>query len=153
MRPEFQQNFHEIVMPGMFQLLNDPVPRVVAHAGGCLANIIEGMEKGVVANYNEQFLGKFLQLLQDEQSCSLVKEGAAASITSITQAAEDEFTPYFANMMNMLMPAIASMKTKALINLRGHCIECVSMMMKGVGKEASKPYLDNVVSVFNALVQ
>lgn len=153
MRPEFQENFHEVVMPGMFQLLSDPVPRVVAHAGGCLANIIEGMSKGVVGNYSEQFLGRFLALLQDESSCSLIKEGAAASITSIAQAAEEDFAPYFKDMMNMLLPAIANMNTKALTNLRGHCIEGISMMMKGVGKGPSSAYIENTVTVLNALVE
>lgn len=95
MRPEFQENFHEVVMPGMFQLLCDPIPRVVAHGGGCLANIIEGMSKGIIGNYLDQFLQKFLALLQDEESCSLVKEGSAASITSIAQSAEEDFQPYF----------------------------------------------------------
>lgn len=45
------------------------------------------------------------------------------------------------------------MNTKDLINLRGHCIECVSMMIKGVGKKVAMPYLDTVITVFSQLIE
>ena len=51
------------------------------------------------------------------------------------------------------MGAIANMNSKELINLRGHCIECVSMMIKGVDKKKAMPYLDTVITVFTQLVE
>ena len=49
MTEEFQENFHESVLPALVAMLNDPVPRVQAHACAALTNFFEGTEEEVAA--------------------------------------------------------------------------------------------------------
>jgi hypothetical protein len=51
MTEEFQENFHESVLPAIITMLDDPVPRVQAHACAALTNFLEGTEEEVAKNY------------------------------------------------------------------------------------------------------
>ena len=51
MTEEFQETFHESVLPAVAQMLEDPVPRVQAHACAALTNFFEGTSEEIIVNY------------------------------------------------------------------------------------------------------
>lgn len=51
MTEDFQENFHESVLPALIQMLDDPVPRVQAHACAALTNFLEGTPEEIAAQY------------------------------------------------------------------------------------------------------
>lgn len=55
--------FYEEVLKRMYDLLSDPVPRVVANAGACLANFVEGMSKSTLSGVLDKFIKKFFTIL------------------------------------------------------------------------------------------
>ena len=51
MTEDFQENFHESVLPALTQILDDPIPRVQAHACAALTNFFEGSDENMIVNY------------------------------------------------------------------------------------------------------
>jgi hypothetical protein len=51
MSEEFQENFHESVLPALLTMLGDSVPRVQAHACAALTNFLEGTDENIAAQY------------------------------------------------------------------------------------------------------
>jgi hypothetical protein len=49
MSEEFQENFHETVLPALVVALDDPVARVQAHACAALTNFLEGTSEEIAA--------------------------------------------------------------------------------------------------------
>jgi len=48
MTEEFQENFHEQVLPALTQVLDDPIPRVQAHACAAMTNFFEGTDENII---------------------------------------------------------------------------------------------------------
>ena len=48
MQPKFQKSFHEHILPNLLIVMDDPIPRVVAHAAAAITNFVEAMEKADV---------------------------------------------------------------------------------------------------------
>jgi importin-5 len=63
MTEEFQDNFHESVLPAIIQMLDDPIPRVQAHACAALTNFFEGCSEEIVVNYIAATLPKLSGLI------------------------------------------------------------------------------------------
>lgn len=49
MSEEFQENFHESVLPALIAMLDDSVPRVQAHTCAALTNFLEGTSKEIAS--------------------------------------------------------------------------------------------------------
>mmetsp|Transcript_22205 Transcript_22205/g.16611 ORF Transcript_22205/g.16611 Transcript_22205/m.16611 type:complete len:91 (+) Transcript_22205:1282-1554(+) len=51
MTEEFQETFHATVLPALAAMLDDPVPRVQAHACAALTNFFEGSNEEIVKDH------------------------------------------------------------------------------------------------------
>ena len=63
MTEEFQENFHEQVLPALTQVLDDPVPRVQAHACAAMTNFFEGTDENIIVNYVGTIMPKLCSLI------------------------------------------------------------------------------------------
>lgn len=93
MTEEFQENFHESVLPALIHMLNDPVPRVQAHACAALTNFFEGTSEEVASQYLQSSMGKLSELIQS--GISIIKENAVTALASLAEASKANFEPYF----------------------------------------------------------
>jgi len=89
MTEEFQENFHESVLPSLATMLDDPVPRVQAHACAALTNFFEGCSEDIVVNYVQVIMPKLCQLIQI--GISIIKENAVTALASLAEAAKEQF--------------------------------------------------------------
>ena len=51
MTEDFQDSFHEMVLPALTLMLDDPIPRVQAHACAAMTNFFEGTSEEIIVNY------------------------------------------------------------------------------------------------------
>jgi vesicle coat complex subunit len=63
MAPDFEENFHEEVLPALLERLSDPVPRVVSHSCAALTNFLENTDEEVAVNFIEVLLPKLFQVV------------------------------------------------------------------------------------------
>ena len=68
LKQQFTENFHETVVPALYDALNDSVMRVKAHAAGALSNFLEKSEQEIGLNYCEKILEKLLELYKSDSS-------------------------------------------------------------------------------------
>jgi hypothetical protein len=73
--------------------LDDPVPRVQAHACAALTNFFEGTSEDIAVNYIENTLPKLSNLMSN--GISIIKENAVTALASLAEAAKNHFDSYF----------------------------------------------------------
>lgn len=100
MTEEFQENFHESVLPALIQMLSDPVPRVQAHACAALTNFFEGCSEEIASQYIAATLPKLSKLIQE--GISIIKENAVTALASLAESAKNNFDPYFEECLKFL---------------------------------------------------
>jgi hypothetical protein len=100
MTEDFQENFHEQVLPALTQMLDDPIPRVQAHACAALTNFFEGTSEDIIVNYMATILPKLFNLIQT--GISIIKENAVTALASLAEAAKEKFSAYFDQCLQFL---------------------------------------------------
>jgi hypothetical protein len=81
-------------------MLDDPVPRVVAHTCACLTNFLEGTSEDTAAQYIQPLTEKLTNLMQT--GISLIKENAVTALASLAEAAKTKFDPFFQQTLQFL---------------------------------------------------
>ena len=62
--PLFEKKFHDKVVPGLLELLDDVQnPRVQAHAGAALVNFSEDCPKEIIVHYLDPIMEKLIKNL------------------------------------------------------------------------------------------
>ena len=100
MTEEFQEAFHESVLPATILMLSDPVPRVQAHACAALTNFFEGTSDSIAANYIQATMPKLSELIQN--GISIIKENAVTALASLAEAAKAHFEPFYDQCIQFL---------------------------------------------------
>jgi hypothetical protein len=100
MTEEFQEAFHESVLPAATLILDDPIPRVQAHACAALTNFFEGTSEKIIFNYIEAILPKLCALIQT--GISIIKENAVTALASLAEAAREKFSAFYDQCLNFL---------------------------------------------------
>lgn len=101
MQDEFQEKYYGQVMPALIGMLNDPVPRVQAHACACLNNFLEGCSEEIAQIYISALAEKFYVLIQN--GISIIKENAVTALASLAEASKKYFEPYFDECIRFLI--------------------------------------------------
>ena len=100
MSEDFQENYHETVLPALVTMLKDPVPRVQAHACAALTNFLEGTSEEVAQHYIAQSLPLLSDLITN--GISIIKENAVTALASFAEATKEKFQPYFNDCLQFL---------------------------------------------------
>ena len=144
MTEEFQENFHETVLPALIQMLSDPVPRVQAHACAALTNFFEGTPENVAANYIQACMPKLCQLIQ--VGISIIKENAVTALASLAEAAKQHFAPFFTDCLQFLCGYLSQFNEPCYKQFKGQVIEAITIISAGVGIDQFRPVARSVVS-------
>lgn len=100
-QPGLQKRFHDRVVPALLKTLEDPCPRVQAHAGAAIINFVEDCPKPIIAPYLDSIMAKLEWVLQQTFKSLLdhgkkhVLEQIITTIASIADVAEGRFTTYY----------------------------------------------------------
>ena len=104
--PDFQNDFHPVLMPALVAVLDDAVPQVAGHGASCVINFAEGADKEDMLLYSETMLGKLLVLLQGANRH--VSEQAITAVAAIADCLEEKFIPYYDHIMPGLKQILAT---------------------------------------------
>jgi len=100
MKPIFQTNFHEMILPSLINCLRDPIPRVHGHAAAAITNFVEGMSSVILKPYLTNLLTNFYEMIQ--KGISIVKENAISALAATAESAQDEFRFYYRDFIGLL---------------------------------------------------
>ena len=126
-------------------MLDDPVPRVAAHAGACLCNCCEKLEQDSLQPYLHAIISKGYSFLIDEKVSNIMKESILSGLGSLINAAKGLPIPYVEPMMNILLPGLPKMRHVQFRQIRGQTLECISILIASGGPELFRPYMNAIV--------
>jgi hypothetical protein len=144
MTEEFQDNFHETVLPALIQMLSDPVPRVQAHACAALTNFFEGTSEEISQQYIAATIPKLSNLIQN--GISIIKENAVTALASLAESAKESFNPYFEEALKFLCGYLAAFNEPQYKQFKGQVIESITIIAASVGLELFRPHAPLVIS-------
>lgn len=155
--PDFQEKFHQEVIPKLLILLDDHEnPRVQAHAGAALVNLFEECSPKIVNMYIDMVANKLGQLIEIkmkellDKGRKLVLEQAVVTLASLADSAQENFVNYYDKFVPGLKYIIEMSNTDELKLLRGKAIECISLIGLAVGKER---FCSDASDVMNMLLR
>ena len=132
-QPEFQNKFHQELVPVLLNKLSDNVPRVLSHVLAAITNFLEGLDKELIKGYLESILNAIFPFVQ--QGISLVRENALSAIAAAAESAREYYRPYFEKSVPIIYEIMKTHTQPEYKQLRGQCIECITLMGFSVGKE------------------
>eukprot|EP00933_Yihiella_yeosuensis_P044055 TRINITY_DN39103_c0_g1_i1.p1 TRINITY_DN39103_c0_g1~~TRINITY_DN39103_c0_g1_i1.p1 ORF type:complete len:1092 (+),score=346.27 TRINITY_DN39103_c0_g1_i1:348-3278(+) len=143
--PQFQEMFHQTVMPILLKKMDDPVDRVAAMSMSAFVSFGEELDNALMAGYARGVMEKLVLKLQSSQHRG-VREEAITSIAVIAGVIEKDFSQYYDSIMPMLKQFILHAKGDKEQRLRGKSFECMSLLGLAVGKEKFGPDAQEAVA-------
>ncbi|KAJ3514366.1 hypothetical protein NMY22_g14756 [Coprinellus aureogranulatus] len=138
-----QEQFHEQLFPVLVQALEDPEPRVHAHAAAALINFCEGVERETLLPYLDPIVERLLKLLNpggDQASVMrYVQEQAITTLAMVADASEGGFANYYSTIMPLLLSVLQNADGREYQKLRTKAMECAGLIAIAVGKEVFRP--------------
>jgi len=133
MKGDFAARYYQDVIPILVNTLNDSVQHVVGHNLSAMTNIIESCSTEAIKPYITQILEPCINFLGT--ACSFVKENALTLISTVAKIAARHFVPYWEKTAEIVFGLLNSSTDKRYKGIRGHCIECLTLMGLGIGEE------------------
>jgi hypothetical protein len=125
--------------------MEDPEPRVQAHAAAALVNFCEEVDKAVLDPYLDPLFERLLVLLNISKT--YVQEQAITTIATVADSAEDKFIKYHGAIMPLLLNILRQATAKQYRLLRGKAMECASLIALAVGKEVFAPFVQEFINL------
>ena len=132
MKGDFALRYYETVIPLLIRSLNDSVPRVTGHSLAALTNVLESCSTKAVKPYITSILEPCVMFLAN--GISLVKENALTTISTLAKVSVGEFIPYWQKIAEIVFGVLNNSTSKEYKYLRGHCIECLTLMGLAIGE-------------------
>ena len=144
MTEDFQESFHETVLPALNQMLDDPIPRVQAHACAAMTNFFEGTSEEIIVNYVSPIMPKLCALIQS--GISIIKENAVTALASLAEAAKENFKEYYDQCLGFLCQYLAGFNEPCYKQFKGQVIEAVTIISASVGLEKFRVHAPTVIN-------
>ena len=148
--PDIQTDEHMRIVPALLQAMEDPSPRVQAHAACAMVNFAsieedpsDSQAQKILQPYLGILVGKLLQLLQSPHK--MVQEGSLTAMASIADSAQDAFENYYATVVPILMQIMTQTQGEDTRVLRSRAVECLSLVAMAVGKDRFRPDAEAVM--------
>lgn len=135
--------YSEQILPSVFRLLDDATASVQTTSCYVLEIFCEQLEPKAVRPVLDALVRKLGGMLT-APGMGRVKEMVLAAMAATAVAAEAEFTPYVADVAQILQPFM-TLTTEDSFTLRGRALECMGHIAIAVGKDAFRPYLEATV--------
>merc|ERR1719188_208350 len=136
--PQFQDAWHQTVMPVLLQKMDDPIDRVASMAMSAFVSFGEELENALMIQYASGFMNKLVGRLQSSKH-RMVQEESITSIAVIAGVIEKDFAQYYDGIMPLLKQLVMNAKGEKENRLRGKAFECMSLLGLAVGKEKFLP--------------
>ena len=138
-----QEQYHEQLFPQLIGALEDPEPRVHAHAAAALINFCEGVERDTLLPYLDPIVERLLKLLNPGGDQRMVKryvqEQAITTLAMVADASEATFVKHYSTIMPLLMNVLQHADGPEYQKLRIKAMECAGLIAIAVGKEVFRP--------------
>jgi len=132
--PQFQDEWHKIVMPVLLVKMDDPVDRVASMAMSAFVSFGSELVSEFMILYSLGFMEKLITKLQTTNH-RMVREESITSIAVVAGAIEKDFAQYYDSIMPLLKQLMVSATGEKEQRLRGKAFECMSLLGTAVGKE------------------
>ncbi|XP_075077982.1 uncharacterized protein LOC107784223 isoform X7 [Nicotiana tabacum] len=129
--PNFQEQYHNQVVPALTAAVDDKHQRVQAYAAGALSAFYGSDKPETLIPYLDGIVNKLLILLQNGEQ--MVQEEALWALSRIAQCVGEHFRTYYDTVMPHLKAV--SIKTDLNLILRARAMECISFVGFAGGKE------------------
>lgn len=142
-----QESYHQQLFSGLIPTLEDPEPRVHAHAASALINFCEGVERDTLLPYLDIIVERLLRLLsppQEEgkpprQVRKYVQEQVITTLAMVADASETSFTKYYSTIMPLLLNVLQNADGVEYKKLRIKAMECAGLIAIAVGRDMFRP--------------
>jgi hypothetical protein len=112
---------------------------IIRSACGVLDTFGDGIDTKIMAQYGPNLVGPMVRLL--DHSDFGVKSSAASAIGAIASSMEQEFQPYFADVMTALGKFAAVKDSDEALELRSSTCDSMGRIALAVGPQAFQPYV------------
>jgi len=136
--PTFQESCHQLVMPILLRMMDDPIDRVAAMSMSALVSFGEDLDTSLMTGYAQSFMEKIVAKLQATKHRG-VQEESITSIAVIAGVLGNDFSQYYDAIMPMLKRFMMHCTGEKENRLRGKSFECMSLLGIAVGKEKFLP--------------
>lgn len=138
-------DYHEMVLPHVFELLKNPQETLSVKKRTCTAVEVftEHLNTDLLP-YTQGLMEMLVVLLRTGDTS--LQESAVSAMKSVAKATGEKFLPFFPDTIRM-MGEIMTRKEDDLLNLRAQATECVGCIALAVGKEAFQPFLNDFMKL------
>ncbi|KAF9472591.1 ARM repeat-containing protein [Pholiota conissans] len=138
-----QQRFHRQLFAVLIPALEDPEPRVHAHAASALINFCEGVERDTLLPYLDPIVERLLKLLNPPGDPALVRryvqEQAITTLAMVADASEVTFAKHYGTIMPLLLSVLRNAEGPDYSKLRSKAMECAGLIAIAVGPDVFRP--------------
>lgn len=143
LNPNFQEMFHEQYFKIVLPLLNDKIPRVVAHALASLTNFLENSSEEIVGQNFGFIFERILYWINN--GIGYVKEACFSTLSALCESSSETFKSVFQQSMQMIFFVLDNSKSATFKQLRGNAIECATIIGKLCGEDIFKNYHNELI--------
>lgn len=140
---KFQEAFSKEYFTHVIPLLDDPVPRVVAHALASLTNFLENSTKDQVAPFLEVLYTKLFHWILN--GSSFVKEAGFSAMSGLFEGVSELLLPQLQNIMTVVFAVIQKSEGNLLKVLKGNAIECGTIICKYAPRDSIEVYSEPLI--------
>ncbi|KAJ6364531.1 hypothetical protein OIU76_029482 [Salix suchowensis] len=148
--PEFQDQYHEQVLPALTKAVDDfNYPRVQVQAYSALYEFTSNCTSSILNPYVKEIVTKLLKDLRGEKH--MIKGETLKVLSAIAYSSQDQFSEYYGAVMPYLKVIMMNAKTELDHNLLANSVDCITMAWMAVGKEKIRDDIDMVVKMLISL--
>eukprot|EP00455_Lapot_gusevi_P047330 TRINITY_DN6380_c0_g1_i1.p1 TRINITY_DN6380_c0_g1~~TRINITY_DN6380_c0_g1_i1.p1 ORF type:complete len:955 (-),score=344.36 TRINITY_DN6380_c0_g1_i1:235-2901(-) len=136
--PQYQQTFHEFVIPTILRGTQDPNPRVVALACLLVVDFCSGIEGESEVEFfhthTDAIMAQLVQLLMEQRTVKIM-ENALTAVGAVAHIISSKFNKYYGTLMPCLKTILQSAVNVEHRLLRGKAMEAVALIATAVGDQ------------------
>ncbi|KAK7458738.1 importin subunit beta-3 [Stygiomarasmius scandens] len=146
-----QEQYHQQLFSVLIPTLEDPEPRVHAHAAAALINFCEGVERDTLVPYLDPIVERLLRLLNPAGNQAEVKryvqEQAITTLAMVADASETVFAKHYATIMPLLLNVLRNADGPEYRRMRVKAMECAGLIAIAVGRDTFRPDANTLVEL------
>ncbi|KAG5227351.1 importin [Salix suchowensis] len=150
LKPEFQDKYHEKVMPVLTKAMDDfSNPRVQVQAYLALFDFTWNCSSSTLKPYLKEIVNKLLKQLQKVNP--MVQGETLRVLSAVAHSSRDHFAEYYSSVMPYLKVIMMTANEELDHNHLADSVECITMVWLAVGKDKIRSDIEMVVQLLLSL--
>ncbi|KAJ6421158.1 hypothetical protein OIU84_028525 [Salix udensis] len=150
LKPEFQDKYHEKVMPVLTKAMDDfSNPRVQVQAYLALFDFTWNCSSSTLKPYLKEIVNKLLKQLQKVNP--MVQGETLRVLSAVAHSSRDHFAEYYSSVMPYLKVILMTANEELDHNHLADSVECITMVWLAVGKDKIRSDIEMVVQLLFSL--